>query len=241
MILLLDFLDDNVLISNTYGLFDYGVFANRLAIRYGQRVLRDDFTDDQIKNAAQTAIDINKQFLTAMSARIIDPFKTWGETDIYNAGTSRTDTTTPNLTDTTTPNLTDTTTPNLTQKTEHRGTITGDGDGDEKHFVNAFDNQNAPAPDNSATNHSETTNTYNNDDTTTNTGTTTTTRMGNTTVKHTGTNTVKSENSGADTTEKTGWNLQDYQLAMDVYLNFIDIVIDFVVRDILYITVRVRG
>lgn len=238
MMKLLDFLNANTLIVNTYGLFDYDVFSNRLGMRFGGRVLRKDYTAEQIKNAAQNVIDINKGFFQAISANILNPFRTWGETDVYTAGTERTDTTTPDLTDTTSPNLTDTSTPHLTTQTQNRGNDSVKADNNNSHYVNAFNNQGEPSPESSDKGGANSTNTYNSDVTTTQNGTSTVQHTGTSTVKHTGTNTVKMVNSGADNTDKSGWNLQDYQLAMEVYINFIDIVIDYVVKDILYLTIR---
>lgn len=250
MMLLLDYLDDNILIANTYNLFDYTMFANRFANRFGNREIRDDVTESRIANIAQNTIDINRTFLQGISNKVVNPFKTFGELTIYTAGTGFTDTTTPDLTDVRTPNLTEdtipnlteTTTPDLTSTTTRTGTVTDESAA--ANFVNTNNAETTSTPHDNQTGNGTTTNDLT--DETKSTGSTTrvqsgssqTKRTGSETTKHSGTTTVQHDNTGQDTTDKSGYNLQDYQLAMEIYLNFIDIVVDLIAKDILKLVPR---
>lgn len=242
MMLLLELLQQYVLIENTHDLFDYKTFALRFETRFGKRRVRDDYTPEELQNVAQNTLDINAPFLQLFSAQTLDPFKTWGDNETFSAGTTRTDTTTPNLTDTTTPNLTDTTTPNLTDETKHTGTVSAESGSDiaNENFVNAYDNAETSNPLNNSKTHEtgNQTNTFDNADTTTHNGTSTVTHSGNTTVEHTGNTTTKSENGGTDSRARWGWKVDDYEKVMAIYINFIDMVIDIIAKDILYIVVR---
>lgn len=240
--LLHDFLNQYVLIEDTHALFEYSMFALRLETRFGRRIIRGDYTPAEIQNVAQNTLDVNLLFLTGISRQVLSPFKTWGETGTTTLGTGFTDTTTPNLTDTTTPDLQDTTTPDLTDETKHTGTV-GDKqriNGSQDDFVNAYNTQSTSNPRNNSKTESNSngTTTFNNTDTTTHIGSTKTTHTGSTKVTRSGTNTVKHANEGTDEYDKSGWSIDDYNKALQAYVSFIDMVIDMIVPDILYITVR---
>lgn len=242
MMLLHEFLQQYVLLEDTHGLFEYRQFALRLETRFGKRVLRKDYTPEEIQDVAQNTLDVNLLFFMEMSNQVLSPFKTWGEKGSNTLGTGFTDTTTPNLTETVTPDLTDTTTPNLTDATKHTGTVTDEQEGDstQDNFVNAYNAATNSSPKDNSKSHATGNNitTYDNVDTTTHNGSTTVTHGGKTTKVQNGTNKVEHQNNGTDEYAKTGWNVSDYEQTMKAYYSFIDLVIDFIVRDILYLTIR---
>ena len=242
MMLLHEFLAQYVLISNTYDLFEYRVFALRMETRFGKRTLRKDYTPEEIQDVAQNTLDVNLLFFRGIAKQVLNPFKTWGETGDNMLGTGFTDTTTPDLTEVVTPNLTYTTTPNLIDETAHTGTVTDEqsSDGTQRNYVNAYNAATPSSPRDNGETHAEGggTTTYDEKHKTTHTGSTSVARTGETTKIQSGTNVVKHVNEGVDSYTKAGWKIEEYNKVMTIYLSFIDLVIDYIVKDILYITVR---
>lgn len=227
--LLHNFLQQYVLIENTHNLFDYSVFAKRFETRYGKRVIRDDYTPVEIQDVAQNTINVNLTFFTSLSEQVLNPFKTWNKVSTTDRTYDGTDTITPDLTDTTTHDLTDTIT--------HSGTVTDEGDthadGTKNDYINAFNSETSKPRENNKS-HSESggknTTTYDNSDTNKHDGTTT--------VVHSGTDTTTRKRDENETYTKAGFNTSEYVETLRIYYSFIDIIIDYVAKDILYVTVR---
>lgn len=205
MMLLREFLSNNTLISNTYGIFDYQIFSDRFNYRLGRCKIRDDVELVDIPKIAQNAVDINEKFLRGVFSRVINPFETWGENG-GNKGTK-------------TEKIDNTLT--ITHGAKNTQTQTGDETLEQKniHSVSAYNKYDEQTPENSDEE--------------------TSTRSPNLTTT--------SENSGVDTNKttadnnytddenynKTGYNMTDFETAWRLYLNAYDILINFIVPEIL--------
>lgn len=75
-----EYLETNVLIANTHGIFSYDVFKKRLITRWGKRKI----LDGNISEIAQNAIDVEKSYYQGLFSENISPLKTWSETSVTN-------------------------------------------------------------------------------------------------------------------------------------------------------------
>lgn len=235
-----EYLLSHTLITNTYNIFDYERLITRLKIRYGNQYLRRDVEVEEIADIAQNVIDVNADYFKNLFSGVINPFETWGEKE------SRND----KVIDETTNTV------QTTNTTEHTGTITNADEGTIQREGNGQTRGKSSQP----TENTSTTsvNAYNSStasprDTTTSKGTTSTeyednntnnsTETRNITNTQTNNNTDKTtmENSGKINKtrnsdgmyNRNGYNINDYITAVRVYNNAYDIIINYIVNDIL--------
>lgn len=246
--ILRDFLAANTLIADTHNIFDYDTLAARLRVRYGNQRVRCDISTDDIKATAQNTIDINTEYFRALFSNVVNPYKTWGETDTHNdTGTeNKTNSGTSDTTNKHTGTITNADTGTITHNGTTDNTLTGTTHTDNPttsnttNNVNAYNSTTAVPRDNSTTTNTNTNDTNYNDTgktTTANTetrDTTATQTLNNTDTINTansGTEEITKNNSGGYT--KSGYNIDDYLTATRAYYAAYDIVIDFLARDIL--------
>lgn len=78
MMILSSYLVSNVLISNTYDIFNYDTFKRRLIARYGKRKI----LDLNISEIAQNAVDVNREYYASLFKLSLSPESTSGDKTI---------------------------------------------------------------------------------------------------------------------------------------------------------------
>lgn len=76
-----EYLMNNTLITNTYGIFDYNTLKARLIARWGKRKI----LDGNIADIAQNALDVEREYYEGLFNQTISPLKTWSETTSENS------------------------------------------------------------------------------------------------------------------------------------------------------------
>lgn len=248
MMLLRNYLAENTLINNTYNVINYDYLASRLRVRYGNRPLRKDLTITDIAIYAQNTIDINIDFFRNLLDNVINPYETWGETETHENNGETTNTNSTN----------GETTVNHSGSVEHTndGTITDNNNGETTNSgtssgsnptttqtnnkVNAYNSTTSVPYDESETIVTATNETNYNDKQVL-TGNNTQTRelsakdIYNNSDKTTTDNNSngKQINASNGNYSKKGYNISDYDIALHAYNSAYDIIIDYIVRDIL--------
>lgn len=254
MMLLRDYLQDNVLISNTHSIFNYDLFKQRMIVRYGAREIRDDMPVEYISVYAQNTIDINTEYFKFLFSNVVNPFETWAETETHgeNGENTKTGTTggTKNLGHTGTITTTDSGTVNNTISNSVTDSNTAHNENPTtsktSNNVNAYNSQTAVPRDNTETINTNTSDSnYNGETKTTGTNgeirdlTNTQTFANSDNETTTGTNNEQNNFSNTGNYTKSGYNINDFQTALLMQYNAYDTIIDCVIRDILIIVADV--
>lgn len=243
--LLLDYLTSNILISNTYGIFNYDVLKQRFITRYAARLIRDDVDINNIAVIAQNIIDTNKDFLSALFTNTINPFKTWGETG-GDSGNSSTDV---NNTSTSMSKITRTDTGTLSSAGESTTDTSAEAhsvninSGTSAHNVYAYNQSNASSPAYSdVSNDNGSVDNGSSGMGKTNTTTTETRDLTNVEDKNDTTTTMsKNTQKHSVNYQKSGYNTNDYFRILAQYQSAYDILIDLIARDILVTVIDLWG
>lgn len=231
-----EYLKEHDLITDVYDInLDLNYFKSRFLYRYAKRTMRDDLTADEIANAAQNVVDINKDFLKNIFDSVVNPFVSRSEKIDFSeeSDTSKNG----NFKNT------EITTNNVDGEYNGGGSITDNGtattesvnNNTNKHYVNAF---NSSADDNLSTKDTgETTDKA----TQTNNATQTRNILDKTTTKSNGNKNTNGENNETGknkivrTENKIGFEFDTYSQTFKVYVNAYDFLINLISQEILEI------
>lgn len=209
---LYSYLNNNVLIGNTYEIFDYSTLRGRLLTRYAQQRIRNDIPDDLLSEYAQNVVDVNKDYLSAIFETVVTPNNTYGEH--YTSQDSSSD---------------------------DRKTVTVSGDSGNSNTVNTPDTTSTTISNSNDTTSVNAYNSTTMSPNTSNTGNATSTITTSGTIKTDTTNaaqhnsTVNDGNTSKHNTTYTrsGYNATDYFAVMQGYKSPYDILVDMLASVIL--------
>lgn len=256
MMLLLDYLKDNTLITNTYEIINYDYLSTRFRVRYGKRQMREDLNIDDYSEYAQNVVDINIGFFRNLLENVLNPFDSWAEhgTNTDSGETTKSDTTNGSTDISHSGNVEHTASGTISNTNSGENTNSGTSNvnspttTETQNKINAYNSTTSvPANDSKTTVAANSDTTYN--DKQTLSGSNTETRdtsnkdiynnSDNTTTNTTTNGKQNTSNSG--NYSKQGYNIRDYEIALDVYNSAYDIIIDYIAREILTPMADLRG
>lgn len=248
MMILLDYLRNNTLIVNTYNIINYDYLSRRFRVRYGKRELREDLTLADYSDFAQNVVDINIDFFRNLLENVLNPFESWNENGTNSDSGELTKNNSSNgSTDVAhNGNVEHTSSGTITDDSNSENTTTGTSNTsapsttETQNKINAYNSVNSvPANDSKTTVTSNSDTNYNDKQTLigSNTQTLDTSNKDiynnsdNTTTTTTANEKQNTNNSGVYS--KQGFNVKDYEIALNVYNSAYDIIIDYIAREIL--------
>lgn len=246
--ILSSYLETHVLINNTYDVLDYNVFRTRLITRYGKREMRIDLEIEDYEKIAQNVIDVNLPFFRSLLENTLNPFSSWIEKgESLNTNDTVTDSnTTTNGEVTHSGNVEHTASGTITNAGSNETTDSGTSNENNptssitKNKVNAYNSvESVPSNESAITGTSTRENSYSGTQTSnlSNTETLDTSHKDIYNNSDTNTSNVQLKDT-QNTTEnnnytKSGFKIGDYEAALRIYYSAYDIIVDFVIREIL--------
>ncbi len=208
-----EYLTTYTLLTNLPPTINYDFFKNRFMSVYGTRKIRGDVPIENIATIAQSVFLTNELLLAPLFVKNINPLQTWGEngTNDEKENGDNTNTNTSNSSGSTIANI-----------VENKSVTSGESHGTTNNSVYAFNaTENAAPTDISVTD-------TNANSTTTNTANNTTTDT--TEIKNIGE--IKHNITRNSEYEKTGFNINDYERAFNLFVAPYDYLIRLIVNEI---------